>query len=703
MAILNKTEGKIFLSLWIIYIIFAGFGGWNEKSLFALSLSMGIHNDLSINRYVNTTYFNTIDKLYINNNWYSPSTPGLSFISLPIIKILKIFLGEDIIQSEIKITLVIFFLVICTSGIASAGTSILIFKISKYFITKEKVRILLSITFGIGTSAFLYGTRYRSHATATFLSFLCFYFIFKSKYENVKLREFILAGIAGGLSVITDLPTLIILIPTTILFLSMKNNKKIKLGFFIGLIIPFCIFFIYNYIIFDNIFLPSPYMAYKYYPSWPNQEIIPLNFIMRIIFNFSINKFEYYFDSILIILRNIIQLLFLPYRGLFFYSPILLLSLFGFKKFFKNYKQISIFIILTLGGILFFTAGLNDWWCHGGGSCRRLLPFIPYLFIPIFIISEKIKFRYLVIISILSIFLNLLTIQPYENLGGWPYGINETRFRYTIVEFFDIIGNPLLGHYLPLFLLFGPDSSLLEKILNVNLFPFLNIIILFASLLIVWNIKIRIILKKHYKKSLLILLMIMLISLNAYQFRDYAKKKFIDYYFDHSIENNIETNQKITLLYPDTYYTYYNYYVKKFPFNIPYILTISDTNLTPINNLNRYWYIPNINNKVSMKNNASIYLYNKHLEKDIILKLILKSRIKNNKLTIFHNDHPILDINLPFNRVETIYQNITIYPGINKFIFNSNKDCIYLYKYIKDSKDLRCISLDFFEIFIYNQ
>ncbi|MFW9877255.1 MAG: hypothetical protein ACFFG0_29545, partial [Candidatus Thorarchaeota archaeon] len=402
MTILNKKELKIFLSLLLIYIVFAGFGGWNENSLLSLTFALGFENRLTTDSFVDHPSFYTMDRLYLNGHWYSPNTPGLPILGAVIVKISKLLLGDNVLSTPWKTHILILLLVIFTSGVASAGTSLLIYKISRYFTKNEKIRLLVAFAYGLGTMAFLFGTRYRSHATAAFLSFLCFYLIFKAKKEKkLEFKSIFLAGLAGGLSIITDLPSMIIVLSCFILLFYLRNKDKFKVVLFFsaGLLIPLTIFFIYNYFIFGNIFSIGASKVPESNPLFPEEFRTSLTAI--------------HFDDILIIIRDMIQLLFLSYRGLLIYSPILFFSLVGIYYMFKEYKLESILIITNSLVILVFVAGSHDWWCHGGAGCRRFLPFIPFLFIPLIYAVKRINFKIVLSICFLSIFINLLTIQAY--------------------------------------------------------------------------------------------------------------------------------------------------------------------------------------------------------------------------------------------------------------------------------------------------
>ena len=195
--------------------------------------------------------------------------------------------------------------------------------------------------------------------------------------------------------------------------------------------------------------------------------------------NFRFQRYTDYSRSTMF--HNMFKLLFYPYRGLFVFSPFLILFIIGL--FFMSKEFITEFL-LVLGlfiAFLFVNAIPLIWWGGTSFGPRHMLPVVPFLFIPIAFSLKKIKTRYIFILLALSILINLAGLQTLESFGtNTDDGqlIIEPSITNAIYSW-NSLGNPLLEYYFPLFIKEGPQSMLLEKILRFDFFPFINLIILF--------------------------------------------------------------------------------------------------------------------------------------------------------------------------------------------------------------------------------
>ena len=131
-------------------------------------------------------------------------------------------------------------------------------------------------------------------------------------------------------------------------------------------------------------------------------------------------------------------------KGLFVYTPILLLSIIGFFYFGKNYGKSRLVILLSI--LTLFTYVISSWWYWAYGGSFGMRPFVEVypLFIWIFAISLnsissillKLLFSF---ISFFCIYLNLVQfyqsiagILPYENMDSVKY---KRLFLKTELQF----------------------------------------------------------------------------------------------------------------------------------------------------------------------------------------------------------------------------------------------------------------------------
>lgn len=474
---------KLFLTFFVIYAIFTQFIGPNESSHLDLIRSIVDEGRFEIDSYHN----NTMDKRFFNGHYYSKKAPGLSLLAIPIYMVVKPFLRfipEDLVKEYpphiylrngiyiVSYTIrpydiyVAVFPTIFISGLLSALTVLLVYRISLYFTSNEHYRLVIAITYGIGTIAFYYATVFFSHAAATFFGFCCFYLIFEMRK---KLKDYsFLAGVVGGLAVITEYPTLIIILGCWILILFTKDIKKI-ISFSIGFLLILSLLFVYNYIAFGNaLALPYEYSTILRTDAFHGIKKTYLSEQSQII----IQKYNYPLINIMS-LSIITKLLFYPYRGLFIYNPILIISIIGLFFMYRAYKKETILIALFFTMFLIYNSNIIIPW---GGSCfgpRHLLPVLPFLMIPLAFSFERFNFRIISIFVILSIIINIIGMQIPEQS---PLLQNNGLIRFY--QDFGVDKSPLKDHYLPLFIENkGPRSAILESLFDDNAFIVMYLLI----------------------------------------------------------------------------------------------------------------------------------------------------------------------------------------------------------------------------------
>lgn len=460
----SSKELKIFLTFFIIYSFFIHWTGWVEDSHLALTRSIVDDQRFEINSYYNITG----DRAYFDSDYYSNKAPGLSILSIPVYSawkliyvfflpdsskevnfwddghLVKSFFGEQIITLINPGIFTLFSMIlvtIFTSSLFSALTVILIYKISRYFTKKESDRLLIVLIYGLGTLAFPFATVYFSHATATFFIFLSFYLLFKVKNEKLSdMRLILLGGIFAGFAVVVDYIVILIVMALVGFTLSIKR-KNTTLFYVVSIFAGLMSLLLYNLLIFGTPFeLTINHSDSALFPS-----------------RFDMNLPE---------LPLILQMLILPYRGLLFYSPVLILSFIGLFYMYKEHKLETVVITLIFTSFLFVFSMMVGWWGGTSYGMRYMLPVIPFLMLPLIYIFKKLNFRLIIILVTLSIFVNILGLQTWENniIDGNNILINDT-FQEKI-DNIQFLYNPLYDYYLPLFLKNGPRSRIFEHLIN---------------------------------------------------------------------------------------------------------------------------------------------------------------------------------------------------------------------------------------------
>src|SRR3989344_2905060 len=451
--IIKSREFKIFLTIWFISIFFiSGYGGgYIQESVLHLSMAIVDNQNFVVTPYMKEGCKLTgCDYSLYKGNFYSGFAPGSSFLAVPVYFIIKPLLYfvpamSGYTTQQINTLILNIFATIFISSLLSALLAILIYKFSGEFIKNEKYRLITTFLFSFGTIYFYYSTWYSPKLISGFFAFLSFYLLYQfRKSQNNKLLFF--SGLSASFSAITDYPSLIILALISLYALISVKNKKI-FYYILGSLIPIIILLSYHYAVFDAP-LSTPYSHRAYLPDFdvPGGKVGP---------SFDFNRlFEYSFSSKF---------------GIFFFMPILLLSLIGIfialktKKFII--KEILFSLLIPVFSLLYYALFFN-----GSSYCtfgpRYLLPMIPFLYWPIIFTFRKINKLIIGIIAAISVFINLLPVLYWGH------------FCYTG-------NNILIEHYLPL-LKTGLTNYTLNLI-SLKLYPipvFFNNLIMIIALLI---------------------------------------------------------------------------------------------------------------------------------------------------------------------------------------------------------------------------
>jgi len=458
-----QVKFKILLTVLIFSTFFINWYGWNEESNFVLTRALVEENRFEIDSFANLTG----DRSFINSHYYSDKPPGLAILASFPYFFFKFFdnnfkpkgfiaenYGNVTIITEVDrgpfIFTSMFLLTLVSASTFTGLTTLLVFYSVKRIVKKHA--LFLSLSYFFATLAFHYAFHFMTHATATFFLFFSFFLIYFSK----KLKNVLLAGIFLGISLLFE-NLIAVLLPLFLIYSFLKLKKSYWSYFLIGLSIGTLPFFLYHFLITHKIF----YLV----SSFPDRQIFKHAYELKqsfdLIRNFHLEK---PFPDLMVALR----ILFYPYRGLFFHSPFLLFSIPGLILMFKKQRKEALLVLFSLLALILTISMRRTWW---GGYCfgeRYLLPLIPFLFLPISHWVKKFGIKYLIPLFALSFFINLVGLQQAEE---YAYDWNKMEASEMILKYensFQILFNPLVEYYLPLFLKYGPRSPFFEHLINGN-------------------------------------------------------------------------------------------------------------------------------------------------------------------------------------------------------------------------------------------
>jgi len=474
MFVFTKTELKIFLTIFLVSFIFIHWMDWNSNSRLDLTRAILEEGRLEIDSYAN----NTGDRAYINGHYYIEKSPSTSLIIIPGYGSLR-FIYHNFLENLIgyntsleyftlkwgntsilepiyldSLNLFSYILIILSiSVLFTSLTTILIYKFSSFFLNKEWQRLFVSFAYWLGTLAFFYSLIFYNQPFPNFLAFLSFYILFKMKHSNKKKTLIFIAGMLLGLAILSEYAAVLFSIPF-LLYVIYLTDKSKTLLFLIALIIGVLPLLIYNYII-----LGSPLrLTFEYIDpaGWEGSGLgggtLGLNPLPNC----------YVF----------LRLLMYPEKGLLFYFPFLILSIFGFYFMLKKYRAEGLMILSMFILILTFFSAYKSWWEYTSFGPRRIFLITPFLMLPVIFSLKKIRFSFILILFFVSLFINTASLNQdvatFRDVFILPNSQAVNPEVMKKVSSLEIIDYLLLNHHFPNFLEIGPRSRLIESLLVEN-------------------------------------------------------------------------------------------------------------------------------------------------------------------------------------------------------------------------------------------
>lgn len=509
--IMSRREMKIFLTVFLAMATFIQVYGVNANSHLDLTRSIVDHGTLNIDAVHN----NTGDRSKYKGHYYSDKAPGLSLINVPLYftwkNVYGLFGNTEIGKkprkqlfkaNNVSITAPeepgdfylssLILMVLFSSTLPVAILSVLFYRIAGTILEDEVKKLLVTFGFSFGTLITHYGTDLFPDAMATLLAFSSFYLLYFWKDHPGK-RKMIFAGLLGGIAVIVNTLTGIVLVFNAVY--ALWKYEKLPVYYTLGGFIGGLPFMIYNTLVFGAPWnLPRSYL----------DPVLWKNLQNNIGFRFGI-------------LRNAMvsfRILFMPYRGIFYWFPLLLLALLGYREFYGRERKTALIAAVILISSILMVSSWWAWW-HGGWFGERHLVFImPFFIFPVAYAVKEIDMKLLGALVTISVLVNLAGYH-----GGYEDSLKSLQNSSTMKESKQMqlyslkpLGNPLKEYYVPGLAENGVNSQLFDglysgRMPDIRTYAdsgqssplFLIIWYLILVPLAIWNREIRDILDSHRK------------------------------------------------------------------------------------------------------------------------------------------------------------------------------------------------------------
>ena len=353
----------------IIYIVsLRGLKTGHGNSIIATQYSLWLHDSITIG-VAGHPFTNTVDKILYNGVYYSPFAPGFTFISYPFSVIGFLLDGVPSISGNAILMDELFL------AISASIAAFLVYKICRFYAGAAE-SLLASFTLAFATIAWSFTTVVFSHDATMLFCLLAAYFVIKFSRDSQKIQYIVFAGLSLGAASFTEYLATLLIIPFLLYLVFSFRAKglgvlRVKwklLVFLIGSAVGPVLDLGYNYLIFgDPLTFPEQY--------WKNHASLVSQFTIG---SLAVNS-----------IYNLIS----PYRGLFLFSPVLVLGIYGMYRMGRSSPQNRIdtyFLLLLFLFVLLPYSAWSDW--TGGASFgpRFIIYGMPFLVIPIaYLLFEK--------------------------------------------------------------------------------------------------------------------------------------------------------------------------------------------------------------------------------------------------------------------------------------------------------------------------
>jgi hypothetical protein len=375
------------------------------------------------------------DLSFFGGHFHPNKAPGTAFLAVPAYALLfsvEHAAGLDPDDWWI-LTLNAWLTSVFSVGIVSALGCVLFYRLAAN-LSEGRVRpaLLATITFAAATLYLPYGTMLYEHNIVAVALLASFYWLYQFKRtlhwtSGQSWRDFrlVLAGLAAGYSALTNYLAAAVVIFLGIYLLSFTRKLRDVAAYSLGVAVPFLGLCAYHQACFG-----SPFVT-----GYQHQS--PLFHAERASF---LGVFGAPQPKVLL------TILFSPFRGLFFSSPVLLMGIVGWFHLLRDGRhrgEAWLFASIVAFFVL-FNCCFNGWSGGWGVGPRYLVPALPFLALPLVFAFEHFS-RTTAVLAVLSGLLMFVTtaVDPQCPLAGTPIAFAGDRplWRYSPLTEYEI---PLL-------------------------------------------------------------------------------------------------------------------------------------------------------------------------------------------------------------------------------------------------------------------
>lgn len=444
----------------------------HERASYALMVSFLQDHSLSLSKA--WADFGSPDVGFNSGKFYSFFPPGVSFSIMPLY-----LLGQKFGFSQ----LASFF----TIALFAIGAMVFLFLISRNIFRLSSLNsVLVALVFAFATTSWSYAITIYQHLPAAFFLVSSFYFVWK--YKTAAKRQWLwatLVWLVYGTSIFFDYPNALILLPVMFYFLFSSFNfnridEKLTIKFRSVILVTFIVFLAvaglhmyYNQVVYGSWKQIGQSNKFQRYRIGDYEQIIHPRADFEAAPTATTSSQIFKED---LIVNGGFTLLFGPDKGIFVFSPILLLALLGIFEIRKKLNmEYGVLIALLITNLLIYASFGDPWggWAYGP---RYLIPSMAILSIFSVIWLQQNAFRILrkVVFFLLFGYSAAIALLGVLTTNVVPPKIEAIPLKLPYYNF-------LLNYHL---ILNGTTSNFIYKTYLASRFSLLNYFFLIYGIII---------------------------------------------------------------------------------------------------------------------------------------------------------------------------------------------------------------------------
>ncbi len=335
---MSRTDRRI--SEWLFLLTFAAYayfhagGGWNQNSQLDLTRAIAEHHTFVIDAYAG----NSGDVSFAKNHLYSNKSPGLSWIAaMPYALLVSVERARGLDVDDVHVlTLNAYACTLLTVALPAALIPALLYVFARRRGLPATRSAFVALAVAFGTQLFPYSTLFMLHTPSALL------LLYALTGERRPL-----AGLAAGLATAMNY-----LCGIGLLF---AFAGKRRLAYALGAVVPLLLLAGYQQVCFGSFLSNS--LAHE------NRQFLSKGSAMGVLQ--------------LPTLDSIYGVTFSPYRGVFFFAPLLLVAFFGFAAWWRDRRVECALALAAIAALFALNVCFNGWDGGFGVGGRYLVPLIP--------------------------------------------------------------------------------------------------------------------------------------------------------------------------------------------------------------------------------------------------------------------------------------------------------------------------------------